>query len=116
MLLKHGTGKYDTKHAIDPQPSGMAAEPLAGFCRVCKMHELPMLSNPVLYVRFLFQETVKAGSVWIVIDCNPRFRGDVGNEGQQEMCKERGVETKQVKQQLGRCWTVRKGLIYLIFH
>lgn len=107
MLLKHGTGKYDTKHAIDPQPSGMAAEPLAGFCRVCKMHELPMLSSPILYVRLLFQETVRTGSVWIVTDCNCRFRGDVRNEGYQETCEERRVEMKQVKQQLGRCWTGR---------
>lgn len=79
MLLKHGTGKYDTKHSIEPRPSGMAAEPLAGFCRVCKMHELTMLKSPILYVRFLFQETVRTGSVCTVIDCNPRFRGDVRN-------------------------------------
>lgn len=97
MLLKHGTGKYDTKHAIDPQPSGMAAEPLAGYCRVCKMHELPMLSSPILYVRFLFQETVKTCLVWIVIDSNPRFRSDVGSEGCLETCKERRAATKQVK-------------------
>lgn len=72
------------------------------------MHELPMLSNPILYVIFLFQETVRTGSVCIVIDCNPRFRGDVRNERYQETCKERRVEMKQVKQQLGRCWTGRR--------
>jgi len=59
LLLKHGTGKYDTKPAIDPQPSGMAAEPLAGYRRVCKMHWLPVLSSPILYIRFLLQGTIQ---------------------------------------------------------
>lgn len=71
------------------------------------MHELPMLSSPILYVRFLFQETVKTCLVQIVIDSNPRFRSDVGNEGCLEICKESRAEKKQVRHQLERCWTVR---------
>lgn len=63
MLLKHGTGKYDTQPAIDPWPSGAAAEPLAGYPRVCKMHKLPVLSSPILCIRFLLQENLKAKQI-----------------------------------------------------